>query len=117
MRDASWPNSLHFNEPSTWHSFVAKAADPPVISSAPLRRLNESRRAACTNWWALGITLGLFAGSAVLHPAQAQSVDYLKAGTALFRKRQGGALMPATTAAQYSAPSDSERSIRAEGER
>jgi hypothetical protein len=61
------------------------------------------------NWWALGITLGLFAGSTLHQPAQGQSPDYLRAGTALLRKRHGGALTPASTAAQHCGPNESER--------
>ena len=109
MRDASWPNSLHFAEPSAWRAFVTEVASPPLVSRAPVRRLDQSRRAASANWWALGITLGLFAGSTLLHSPQQQSLDCLRAGTALLRKRHGGALTPAATAAQYFAPQESER--------
>ena len=100
MCDSPWP-TLPLAEPSPWRSFVTKVASPPLACSAPSRRIDLPRRAACANWWTLGIALGLFTGSALLHPAQGQSLDYLRVGTTLLRKRHGGALTSSAMAQQF----------------
>lgn len=104
MCDSPWP-TLPFAESSPWRSFVTKVASPPLTRSAPSRRIDLPRRAACANWWTLGITLGLFTGGALLHPAQGQSLDYLKVGTTLLRKRHSGALTPTAIVQQFALPS------------